>query len=134
MSILGTDPFILFIASGQFEARAGLPSDAEIHDKIVGLWGATTGSTSNSITLRADGTYASKVLNWSNRGEITDFFQGRWRIGNGYLMMTLTKATRPEVFPVNHTDRYKLIDVTDDTVTFKDEEREEMVTWKRKDK
>jgi hypothetical protein len=74
------------------------------------------------------------MVNKSSLGERTDVYDGNWRIKNGYLVITLTNTTRPKSEPVGRSTQYKLIDITNNAVSFEDEWMGQVVSWTRKNK
>lgn len=112
--------------------RAVAQSDFDLRRSISGTWFGTNSSFSGTTTIRADRTFATRVTyNPPAYGPKSVEIDGRWQILDGYLIYTVTKTTEPEDEPVGHVDRYKIIRLNGTELTYKDEERDQVISLKR---
>lgn len=109
--VIGLGIVLLLVVSGLVWQHHKPPSDAEIHQTIIGTWRNPGGY--GQMTLDSDGSFSSS---WK-AGNHTNTFYGTWHVKDGELTMAGTNRNAP---PFSDTSRSKIIQVDSHVLIFAD--------------
>jgi hypothetical protein len=92
--------------------------DEKITQKLIGKWKGSSIIDGMSyvgiVTYKANGRF-SGVINESV------YYSGTWEVNKEVLLLNITESNEPMFFPVGKTLTGKIIDITDDDCTYKDD-------------
>jgi len=122
-------PSVLATTEPQKEA-----SDAEIRQKVVGVWivdiySTNGGSIKGTVTIVSDSKFISKATVTAGDKKQEMNYEGIWQAKDGYLIETITKSSS-KIIPVGKVTRDKIIHVDDKELVFQTESGK-IVTRKR---
>jgi len=118
---------IAFIALSSFllaSCRRDAAAEADLQRRILGTWISTNTSSTGIVTtnitmIHRNGAFAErdnlKVGSADDPGG--DLFDGCWQIRDGYLTYTVTNTSLPELVPLGHIARFKIVRLSDTELT-----------------